>query len=53
MGAAWFGCLKSVRYLLDKGALTKLADDKGRTAESLAKERGHAETAEILARQTR
>jgi hypothetical protein len=53
MNAAWFGCLRPVRYLLDKGASPKVADGKGRTAESLARERGHVEVAEILAQRTR
>ena len=53
MSAAWFGCLRPVRYLLDKGALAKTADNEGRTAESLARERGHADIAEILAGQTK
>src|SRR6185503_8396742 len=48
MAAAWFGCLQPVRYLLDKGASTKPVDGKGRTAESLTRDRGHAEIAEIL-----
>jgi len=52
MGAAWFGCLRAVQYLLDKGASAKIVDSKGRTAESLAWERGHAEIAEILAGRT-
>ncbi len=50
MSAAWFGCLRPVRYLLDKGATANAVDSKGRTAESLARERGHVEIAEILAR---
>jgi len=52
MNAAWFGYLQAIRYLLDKGASAETTDGKGRTAESLARERGHREIAELLARRT-
>lgn len=49
MGAAWFGCLSSVALLLKHGASASIRDDRGHTAEDLARQRGHTEIAGLLA----
>ena len=48
MNAAWFGCTDAVRDLLRRGAKAGEMDAKGRTAQSLALERGHPHIAEML-----
>lgn len=48
MNAAWFGCDDSVRELLRCGADPLSKDNKGRTARSMAIERGHHRAAELL-----
>jgi hypothetical protein len=48
MNAAWFGCSDAVRELLRRGADGSRKDNKGRTAQSMALERGHHEVAEML-----
>jgi len=49
MNAAWFGCMDAVRELLQRGADSRLRDNKERTAKDLASERGHSEIAALLA----
>lgn len=48
MNAAWFGNVTAAAVLLRKGADPSLLDEKGRSAASLAKERGHAKFLELL-----
>lgn len=50
MNAAWFGCTDAVRELLAHGAQTNATESKGRTARSMALERGHEEIAALLGR---
>jgi hypothetical protein len=52
MKAAWFGCLPSIVELLDHGASVSIRDAKGRSAEELARQRGHSVVAEMLASRT-
>ena len=47
--AAWFGCDLSVEELLAKGADSNAIDANGRNAEQLARERGHAVAADLVA----
>ena len=48
MNAAWFGCIDATRELIKHGGSPAATDDKGRTAEILAAERGHGELKLIL-----
>jgi hypothetical protein len=48
MHAAWFGCTTSVEVLLQAGADGRKKDERGRSAQQLAHERGHAAIASLL-----
>ncbi len=48
MNAAWFGCNTSIPVLLKAGADRSHRDNKGRTAEDMAVERGRTNIVEIL-----
>jgi ankyrin repeat protein len=48
MHAAWFGCVTSVEILLHAGANAQMTDHRGRSAQQLAQERGHAAIAKLL-----
>jgi len=48
MNAAWFGLHDAVRELLRRGADASRKDNKGQTAQALARQRGHQELAGIL-----
>ena len=48
MKASWFGCTPSVVNLLRAGADSSVKNDRGRSAEDLARERGHNEIVNIL-----
>ncbi|MCA8968344.1 MAG: ankyrin repeat domain-containing protein [Planctomycetes bacterium] len=49
MQAAWFGCEPAVAELLDHGADPHAVDTTGRTAQDIARARGHAAIADLLA----
>jgi ankyrin repeat protein len=48
MAAAAGGRVEAVRALVTAGARTGLRDEKGHTAEAIARARGHSESAELL-----
>ena len=49
INAAWFGCELCARELVDAGADVSHSDAQGRTALSIAEERGHERVVAVLA----
>jgi ankyrin repeat protein len=53
MWAAGYGKTETVRLLLGAGAKADLKDDRGKTALDIAREENYADTAALLAPNTR